>query len=215
MSLLTLPVDYLDATKVSPLGIVLAHGSDAEGTWRAALLERLACTFAAAGHVVARYYCPLKEQVRCRLPPPQPQHTRRAALDPCLPHLVRFLILPLSWPLLLGGVLLRACACHHPPTCAFPAHQRHRGLQRRHRILEKSFDVAAASPYAAGVKRWLFVGYDNGARIAAGGGCCACRRCAGVHGVHSPWLHCAPHDRTTEPFRPSRGATLRIGLATA
>lgn len=41
--------------------------------------------------------------------------------------------------------------------------------QRRHRIFEKCFDVAATSPYAAPVRQWVFVGYDNGARIAAGG----------------------------------------------
>lgn len=66
MSLLTVPADYLNASKVSPLGIMLAHGLDAEETWRGPLLERLACHFAAAGHVVARYFCPLKEQVRAR-----------------------------------------------------------------------------------------------------------------------------------------------------
>lgn len=41
--------------------------------------------------------------------------------------------------------------------------------QRRHRILEKCFDVAAASPYARPVQRWVLIGYDNGARISAGG----------------------------------------------
>lgn len=69
MSLLTVPADYLDASKVSPLGIMLGHSSDAEESWRGPLLERLACHFAAAGHVVARYFCPLKEQVRARLRP--------------------------------------------------------------------------------------------------------------------------------------------------
>lgn len=119
MSLLTVPGDYLDATKVSPLGIVLGHGSDAEGSWRGPLLERLAGALAAQGHVVMRYYCPLKEQ-------------------------------------------------------------------RRHRIFEKAFDVAATSPYARPVAKWAFVGFDNGARIAAGGGSegsqqehtlCVCARC--------------------------------------
>lgn len=43
--------------------------------------------------------------------------------------------------------------------------------QRRHRIFEKCFDVAATSPYSAPVRQWLLVGYDNGARIAAGGEC--------------------------------------------
>ncbi|PRW44931.1 GMP synthase [glutamine-hydrolyzing] [Chlorella sorokiniana] len=102
-SMLTVPPDYLDSTKVSPLGIVLGHGADAEETWRGPLLERLAAHFAQQGHVVMRYHCPLKEQ-------------------------------------------------------------------RRHRIFEKCFDVAAASPYAQPVQRWLFIGYDNGARIAAGVG---------------------------------------------
>lgn len=102
MSLLTVPSAYLDASKVRPLGVVLAHGGDAEASWRGPLLEPLACALAAAGHVVMRYYCPLKEQ-------------------------------------------------------------------RRHRILEKAADVAATSPYARAVKRWALVGFDNGARIAAGG----------------------------------------------
>jgi predicted alpha/beta-hydrolase family hydrolase len=102
MSLLTVPEAYLDPGKVRPLGIMLAHGLDAEESWRAPLLEGLACALAAAGHVVMRYFCPLKEQ-------------------------------------------------------------------RRHRIFEKAFDVAATSPYAHCIKRWAFVGFDNGARIAAGG----------------------------------------------
>ncbi|KAL4448431.1 hypothetical protein ABPG75_005650 [Micractinium tetrahymenae] len=127
MSLLTVPADYLDARRVSPLGIVLGHGSDAEESWRAPLLERLACHFAAAGHIVVRYFCPLKEQ-------------------------------------------------------------------RRHRIFEKSFDVAAASPYAAAVKRWVFVGYDNGARIAAGVGAKVAARAplAGFAFLSYPLLDPAP-----------------------
>ena len=104
MSLLTVPADYLDSARMSPVGLVLAHGGDADD-WRAPLLEQLAARFAAAGHVVMRYFCPLKEQ-------------------------------------------------------------------RRHRILEKAFEVARTSPYAAAVSKWVFVGYDNGARIAAGGACC-------------------------------------------
>ncbi|KAI3426267.1 hypothetical protein D9Q98_008642 [Chlorella vulgaris] len=109
MSLLTVPEAYLDPGKVRPLGIMLAHGSDAEESWRAPLLEGLACALAAAGHVVMRYFCPLKEQ-------------------------------------------------------------------RRHRIFEKAFDVAATSPYAHCIKRWAFVGFDNGARIAAGVGAKVCAR---------------------------------------
>ena len=46
MSLLTLPPDYLDSGRVSPLGVVLAHGADAEETWRGPLLERLAAQLA-------------------------------------------------------------------------------------------------------------------------------------------------------------------------
>ncbi|KAL4438236.1 hypothetical protein ABPG77_010597 [Micractinium sp. CCAP 211/92] len=137
MSLLTVPADYLNASKVSPLGIMLAHGLDAEETWRGPLLERLACHFAAAGHVVARYFCPLKEQ-------------------------------------------------------------------RRHRIFEKSFDVAAAAPYAAGVKRWLFVGYGNGARIAAGVGAKVAGRAplAGFAFLSYPLLDPAP-----PPPKQKAGAT--------
>lgn len=126
MSLLTVPADYLDASKISPVGIVLAHGSDAED-WRGPLLEQLAVQFAQAGHVVMRFFCPLKEQ-------------------------------------------------------------------RRHRILEKAFDVAATSPYAKPVQKWALVGYDNGARIAAGVGSKVCSR-GGVCGfafLSYPLLDPAP-----------------------
>jgi hypothetical protein len=109
MSLMTVPADYLDTARMSPVGLVLAHGGDADD-WRAPLLEQLAARFAAAGHVVMRYFCPLKEQ-------------------------------------------------------------------RRHRILEKAFEVARTSPYATAVSKWVFVGYDNGARIAAGGACCCLPAC--------------------------------------
>ena len=46
MSLLTLPPDYLDTSKLSPLGVLLAHGADAEESWRGPLLERLAASLA-------------------------------------------------------------------------------------------------------------------------------------------------------------------------
>lgn len=39
--------------------------------------------------------------------------------------------------------------------------------QRRQRIFERSADTAAHSPYAKHVKKWIFVGHENGARIAA------------------------------------------------
>lgn len=39
--------------------------------------------------------------------------------------------------------------------------------QRRQRIFERSVDTAAASPYARNVKKWIYVGHENGARIAA------------------------------------------------
>ncbi|PSC70326.1 GMP synthase [glutamine-hydrolyzing] [Micractinium conductrix] len=67
MSLLTVPSDCLQPGRVSPLGLVLAHGGDAGETWKGPLMERLACDFAAAGHAVVRYYCPLKEQRRHRI----------------------------------------------------------------------------------------------------------------------------------------------------
>lgn len=38
---------------------------------------------------------------------------------------------------------------------------------RRQRIFERSADTAAHSPYARGVKKWVYVGHENGARIAA------------------------------------------------
>jgi hypothetical protein len=38
--------------------------------------------------------------------------------------------------------------------------------QRRQRILERGVDTVVASPYARGVKKWVFIGHENGARIA-------------------------------------------------
>ena len=55
MSLLTVPSDYLDSTKVSPVGILLAHGSEGD-EWRGPLLEALAAQLAARGHLVMRYF---------------------------------------------------------------------------------------------------------------------------------------------------------------
>lgn len=57
MSLLTVPSDCLQPGRVSPLGLVLAHGGDAGETWKGPLMERLACDFAAAGHAVVREQC--------------------------------------------------------------------------------------------------------------------------------------------------------------
>lgn len=39
--------------------------------------------------------------------------------------------------------------------------------QRRQRIFERSADTAATSPYARAVTKWVFIGHENGARIAA------------------------------------------------
>lgn len=46
MALMTVPADYLDAARLSPLGVVLAHGADADASWRGPLLERLAVQLA-------------------------------------------------------------------------------------------------------------------------------------------------------------------------
>ena len=108
----------MDAAKVKPVGIVLGHGSKADD-WRGPLLEQLAVHLAQQGHVVMRYFCPLKEQ-------------------------------------------------------------------RRHRIFEKAFDAAATSPYARPVRTWVLVGYDNGARIAAGGGCFAATYASVLHCLRLP-----------------------------
>ena len=113
-SMFTLPAEYLDASRLRGVGVVLAHGADAED-WRGPLLEPLAAQFARAGHVVMRYHCAQKEM-------------------------------------------------------------------RRLRIFEKALDVAASSPFARGVTRWVLVGYDNGARVVATAGlkpraCVAAGRC--------------------------------------
>ena len=140
MSLMTVPADYLDTARMSPVGLVLAHGGDADD-WRAPLLEQLAARFAAAGHVVMRYFCPLKEQ-------------------------------------------------------------------RRHRILEKAFEVARTSPYATAVSKWVFVGYDNGARIAAGGACClpACQ------GALCACLLACLSAQGGQPRRPAEAAPAAAGM---
>jgi dienelactone hydrolase len=92
------PSNFLEEGATREVGLLLAHGDDAEGM-RGPLLTRLAAHFARQGYVVARYYCRQKEQ-------------------------------------------------------------------RRQRILERTADTAALSPYARTVRRWVWVGHANGARIA-------------------------------------------------
>jgi predicted esterase len=92
------PSNYLEAGSIKSVGVVIAHGVNAE-LQRGPLLGSLATHLAKQGYVVMRYFCKQKEQ-------------------------------------------------------------------RRQRILERSVDTVVASPYGRGVKKWVFIGHENGARIA-------------------------------------------------
>ncbi|KAG1665405.1 hypothetical protein FOA52_015815 [Chlamydomonas sp. UWO 241] len=65
-ALLTVPPAYLKDTDVKDVGVILAHGMDADG-WRCRLLTRVAEELAAAGHVVIRFHCAQKEYRRQKI----------------------------------------------------------------------------------------------------------------------------------------------------
>lgn len=92
-----MPTNYLEDGSIKSVGVVIAHGINAE-LQRGPLLSSLATHLAKQGYVVMRYFCKQKEQ-------------------------------------------------------------------RRQRIFERSVDTVVASPYASGVKKWVFIGHENGARI--------------------------------------------------
>lgn len=98
-ALMSVPSNYLEDGSIQPVGLIFAHGTDADAQ-RGPLFNALTNHFARKGFLVMRYYCRQKEQ-------------------------------------------------------------------RRQRIFERSADTAAHSPYAKNVKKWIFVGHENGARIAA------------------------------------------------
>ena len=96
---MTVPANYLEEGSVKSVGIVLAHGNNAE-LQRGPFLTALSVHLAKQGYVVMRYLCRQKEQ-------------------------------------------------------------------RRQRIFERSVDTATASPYARSIRKWVYIGHENGARIAA------------------------------------------------
>ena len=60
------PANYLRPHAIRPIGLLLAHGADADD-WDSALMRALVERFAAAGHIVMRYHCRQKEARRQRI----------------------------------------------------------------------------------------------------------------------------------------------------
>ncbi|GAX73182.1 hypothetical protein CEUSTIGMA_g635.t1 [Chlamydomonas eustigma] len=65
-ALITVPPGYLQDSEIKDVGIILAHGNDADD-WRSKLLTELAVSLSNAGHIVMRYHCAQKEQRRQRI----------------------------------------------------------------------------------------------------------------------------------------------------
>eukprot|EP00890_Picochlorum_soloecismus_P005687 jgi/Picsp_1/6119/NSC_03473-R1_hypothetical protein CHLNCDRAFT_144879 [Chlorella variabilis] len=64
--------------------------------------------------------------------------------------------------------------------------------QRRQRIFERTVEAADASPYARNIKKWVYVGYGNGARIAASVGYKSLKPKDGFVFVSYPWMEPMP-----------------------
>jgi hypothetical protein len=86
--------------------------------------------------------------------------------------------------------------------------------QRRQRIFERSADTAAASPYARAVSKWVYVGHENGARIAALVGFKSARPKHGFIFLSYPLLEPAPpppkQKAGADPPADSRGPLHRL-----
>lgn len=63
---MTVPKEFYKKNQVRSVGIILAHGSEADEQ-RGQLLEALARYFASKGHIVMRYHCRQKEMRRQRI----------------------------------------------------------------------------------------------------------------------------------------------------
>ena len=64
--------------------------------------------------------------------------------------------------------------------------------QRRQRIFERTVEAADASPYARNIKNWVYVGYGNGARIAASVGYKSLKPKDGFVFLSYPWMEPMP-----------------------
>jgi len=86
--------------------------------------------------------------------------------------------------------------------------------QRRQRIFERSVDTVVASPYARGVKKWVFVGHENGARIATSVGYKTHRPIHGFIFLSYPLIEPAPpppkQKAGAEPPADSIGPLLKL-----
>lgn len=65
-ALLSVPASYLRSETIQPIGILLAHGADADD-WDSALMREIVNRFASAGHIIMRYHCRQKEARRQRI----------------------------------------------------------------------------------------------------------------------------------------------------
>eukprot|EP00887_Chlorella_sp_A99_P007385 scaffold2.g7385.t1 len=165
-AMITMPAAYLDAARISPVGIALAHARNAD-TWQP----------------------PPPKQKAGALPPTDsmgPLHklSERAQrlpllfvigeLDPVCPTGK----LKEAAQMLAGELDMRAVVLEEGLAEALAQHFAARGHvvaryycrakeQRRLRIFERTLDAAITCPLARGVRKWVLVGFDNGARIAA------------------------------------------------